>query len=62
MGDSHVYLNHVEALKQQIQREPRPFPTLSFARDVIDIDDFKAEDIILNGYDPHPKLAMEMAV
>ena len=34
IGDAHVYLNHVDALKEQLTREPRPFPTLKIARQV----------------------------
>lgn len=61
-GIPHVYLNHVEALKEQVTREPRPFPTVTFARPIENILDFTAEDISLVCYDPHPRLKMEMAV
>ncbi|CAG9792141.1 unnamed protein product [Diatraea saccharalis] len=61
-GDTHVYLNHIEPLTVQLQREPTPFPKLRFARDVQSIDDFKFEDFIIEGYKPHPKIDMEMAV
>ncbi|XP_041972932.1 thymidylate synthase [Aricia agestis] len=61
-GDTHVYLNHVEPLKQQMEREPRPFPTLKFEREIKSIDDFKFEDFIIENYKPHPKIDMEMAV
>jgi len=62
IGDAHVYVNHVEALKIQIEREPRPFPTLKIKRTVSDIDDFNFDDFELVGYKPHPKIKMEMAV
>lgn len=62
MGDSHVYLNHVEALKEQITRKPRQFPLLSIKRSVENIEDFLSDDFELIGYDPHPKLTMQMAV
>lgn len=62
LGDAHVYLNHIEPLKLQIERAPRPFPKLYFARPVLDIDDFKPKDFILEGYDPHPTINMKMAV
>lgn len=61
-GDTHVYLNHVEPLKKQLERDPRPFPTLRFARKIESIDDFKYEDFIIEGYNPHPKIDMQMAV
>lgn len=62
IGDTHVYLNHIEPLKQQIQRVPKPFPTLEFGRKIECIDDFKYEDFIIKGYQPHPKIEMEMAI
>jgi len=62
LGDAHVYSNHVEALKQQLERKPRPFPTISIKRKVENIEEFKFEDFEVTGYDPHPKIAMDMAV
>lgn len=62
MGDTHVYSNHVEALKVQLEREPRPFPTLKINSDVRDIDSFKLSDFTIEGYEPHAKIAMDMAV
>ncbi|XP_013397041.1 thymidylate synthase [Lingula anatina] len=62
LGDAHVYVNHIAALKEQLSREPRPFPKLTIKRNVQNIDDFLYEDFELEGYKPHPKIAMEMAV
>lgn len=62
MGDCHCYLNHVEALQEQITRVPRPMPKLRFARTVTDIDDFKFADFILEDYNPYPKLKMGLAI
>lgn len=62
LGDAHVYKNHVEPLKEQLTREPRAFPTLKIAREVKSIDDFTMDDFVLEGYKPHPKIAMEMSV
>jgi len=62
LGDAHVYNNHVEALKEQLKREPRPFPKIKVLRKVENIEDFKFEDFEVTGYDPHPKIAMDMAV
>jgi len=64
MGDTHVYSNHVEALKIQLQREPRPFPTIKLRDrpEIKSITDFVAEDVIIEGYDPHPAIKMDMAV
>ncbi|XP_036173116.1 thymidylate synthase-like [Myotis myotis] len=62
LGDAHIYLNHVEPLKMQLQREPRPFPKLKILRKVETIDDFKTEDFQIEGYNPHPTIKMEMVV
>jgi thymidylate synthase len=62
LGDAHVYSNHVEALKVQLEREPRPFPKLTINPDVKDIDGFKYSDFTITGYEPHAKIAMDMAV
>ncbi|XP_015776358.1 PREDICTED: thymidylate synthase-like [Acropora digitifera] len=62
LGDAHVYLNHIDALKKQLEREPRPFPTLKIVGDVQDIDSFKFENFELTGYNPHPTIKMKMAV
>lgn len=61
-GDTHIYVNHIEPLKKQLERKPRPFPKLVIKRDVKDIDDFKFEDFEIVGYNPHPKIPMDMAV
>lgn len=62
MGDTHVYLNHVEPLQEQLQRTPRPFPTLHFKRKVDNIEDFTFADFEIRDYNPYPKINMEMAV
>lgn len=62
MGDTHVYVNHVDALREQLQRTPRPFPKLSIKRKVTDIDDFKFDDFEVLDYNPYPSIKMPMAV
>jgi len=62
LGDAHVYSNHVAALEEQLKRRPRRFPTIKVKRKVERIEDFKFDDFEVTGYDPHPKIAMEMAV
>lgn len=64
MGDTHIYLNHVEALEKQLEREPRPFPKLFIkpGTQKDSIDGFKLEDFELSDYNPYPKIDMEMAV
>ncbi len=46
----------------QLERKPHPFPTLRIKRKVGDIDDFKFEDFIIEGYKPYPKIQMDMAI
>jgi thymidylate synthase len=63
MGDAHVYLDHVDALKIQLEREPRDFPTLKINRETGgSIDGWKAEDFEVIGYKPHASIAMKMSV
>jgi len=62
LGDAHVYSNHVEALNEQCARAPRKFPKIHVKRNVTSIDDFKFEDFEVTDYNPHPKIAMQMAV
>jgi thymidylate synthase len=63
MGDAHVYLDHVDALKTQLEREPRPFPDLEIAKEKgCSIDGWKLEDFVIKGYDPHKAIAMKMSV
>jgi thymidylate synthase len=60
-GDAHVYSNHFDQAKEQIAREPRPFPIVKLNPRIKNIDDFKMEDIALENYDPHPPLRAEIA-
>ena len=68
LGDAHVYMNHIEPLKEQLERTPRPFPKLFIDDNVGDdktpksIDDFTYEDLHVVGYHPHEKISMKMAV
>ena len=63
MGDAHVYMDHVDALKVQLEREPREFPELRILREHGNsIDGWKADDFEVVGYKPHASIAMKMSV
>jgi thymidylate synthase len=61
-GDVHIYENHIDQVKEQLTRKPKPLPTISISRKLKSIDDFKAEDVVLEGYDPHPTIKAELTV
>lgn len=62
LGDAHVYLDHFEPLKEQLKRDPYPFPTLKFPRPVDSIDDWSLDDFHVENYKTWPKIEMKMAV
>jgi len=62
LGDTHIYHNHFEQVKEQLSREPFPLPKLWLNPDVKNIDDFKMDDIRLENYQCHPAIKAEMAV
>ena len=62
LGDAHIYLNHVEQVKEQLNREPLPAPQLWINPDIKDITKFTMADIELVGYTSHPPIRAEMAV
>jgi thymidylate synthase len=61
-GDTHVYANHVEQVKEQLSREPLPAPKLWLNPEIKDIDKFTMDDIKLIGYESHPPIKAPMAV
>ena len=62
LGDAHIYLNHIEQVKEQIQREPLPAPQLWLNPNIKDINKFTMADIRLVGYESHSAIKAEMAV
>lgn len=61
-GDCHIYDNHVEQVKTQLQREPRNMPKLVIKRKPDSIFDYKFEDFEIEGYDPHPAIKAPVAI
>ncbi len=62
LGDAHLYLNHLEQADLQLARTPRPLPTVRLNPAIGSIFDFRAEDIEVVGYDPHPLIRAPVAV
>lgn len=61
-GDSHLYVNHLEQVATQLQREPRPLPTLHIQRRPESLYDYRFEDFEIRGYQPHAHIAAPVAV
>ncbi len=61
-GDCHLYSNHLEQAREQLERAPRPLPTLRLNPAVRDLFGFRFEDIALEAYDPHPHIKAPVAV
>jgi len=62
LGDAHIYLNHMEQVRLQLTREPRPLPEMNINPEVTDILSFKYGDFTLTGYDPHPAIKGDISV
>lgn len=61
-GDVHIYTNHIDQIRTQLERKPRPLPRLMIKRKVNSILDFKYEDFEVVGYDPYPKIEGKVSV
>jgi len=62
LGDAHLYLNHLDQARLQLEREPRSLPTLSLNPRRRALDEFVIEDVEVLGYDPHPGIRAPIAV
>ena len=61
-GDIHLYLNHLDQAREQLSRQPRPFPTMRLTRHAASIDDYRIEDFEVTGYEPHAAIKADVAV
>ena len=61
-GDAHLYSNHLEQARLQLEREPLPLPQMVLDPDVRDLFEFRFEHFELRGYQSHPHIAAPVAV
>ena len=62
LGDAHIYLNHIEQVKLQLTRDPKPLPTVQLNPEITSVFDFRFEDITVEHYDPHPLIKGAISV
>jgi thymidylate synthase len=62
LGDTHLYLNHLDQAREQLARAPRKLPAMKLNPAIRNIFDFKYEDFTLDAYDPHPAIKAPVAV
>ena len=62
LGNTHIYKEHVDVLKEQIKREPYEFPTMTINKIRQNINDYKLEDFNIKNYKYHDKLTMKMNI
>jgi len=62
LGDAHIYLNHIEQVKLQLTRDPKPLPTVKLNPEIRSVFDFRFEDFAIENYDPHPLIKGAISV
>ena len=62
LGDAHIYLNHMEQVKEQLSRTPRALPVMKINPEVHSIFDFGYDDFTLENYDPYPAIKADISV
>lgn len=62
LGDTHIYMNHIEQCRLQLTRNIRDFPKLKIMRKLDNINDYTVDDFVVEGYNPHPTIKGDMAV
>jgi len=62
LGDAHIYTNHLEQVRLQLSREPRPLPKMILNPEKQDLFQFEYDDFKLEGYDPHPHIKGDVAI
>ncbi len=61
LGDTHIYLNHLEQVDEQLSRTPRQLPRMRLNEEIGSVFDFRYEDFSLEGYDPWPAIKAELS-